>query len=232
MLASPLNDEIANATTVHSLPEVELNQVEGANIPTAGFSVASLGVMVVWLAAILALVNHYGSIGVGIGLVFASCTAYFLSRLTIRAVPLNTRAWNNLHLAVALFLSVIIGLMVYRCSNRPLEYSLYILPQTLLTSFVVCIMHVTGRARFVMAILFSITATALVSIGVVWSEAILSSTVSCVTILPLFALFTYWRERRQKHWEANLVGPIQCPTCGRSLSTESKICPRCDTRIT
>jgi hypothetical protein len=83
----------------------ELEQPTGVGstttrVPT--WSVASLGVILLWLAVLLGLVNHYDLIGVQFGLIFAACTAYFLSRLPYRLIPFRNRVWTDLTSAILL----------------------------------------------------------------------------------------------------------------------------------
>jgi len=194
-------------------------------VPT--WSVASLGVIVLWLAVLLGLVNHYGLIGVGIGLIFASCTGYFLSRSSYRLIPFRKEVWSNRDLAAAVAVSMVIGLSLYQVEAYPRGEGLYFLGMQIFISIGYSIWITQGRLSSVLMSVFSCLVLILFLVGWFWSEALLGAVVSSTAIVLIFGRL----KRREQKILANLSGPIVCPTCGRSLSTTSRICPRCETRI-
>lgn len=194
------------------------------------WSVASLGVIVMWLAVLLGLVNHYGLIGVSIGLIFASCTGYFLSRSSYRLIPFRKVVWSNRDLASAVAISMAIGLLLNQVDAYPKGEGLYFLGMLLFVWIGYSRWVTQGRLSTVLMSVFSCIVLILFLVGWFWSEALLDAVISSTAIILVIKGLER-RRRKMQQWVANLSGPNVCPTCGRSLSTTSRICPRCETRL-
>ena len=128
-------------------------KVGSSTRPVTTWSVASLGVLALWLAVLLGLVHHYGSHGFQFGLIFASCTAYFLSRLPYRLVPFRHRVWTDLDLVGAIGFSLCIGMIAnFVCTALGRQALLDVLAM----GATVLIWRSTMWAKLVIALVFAI----------------------------------------------------------------------------
>ncbi len=157
-------------------------------VPT--WSVASLGVIVLWLAVLLGLVNHYGLIGVQFGLIFAACTAYFLSRLPYRLIPYCDRVWNDLVLFGMIAYSLGIGVIVDLAST---PMGRVVLLDWFAMGATVLIWRSTIRTKLVVTILSAIVYGLLIRLQLYELDHLVGSLIRGLLLAIVMSVIDRWR---------------------------------------
>lgn len=159
------------------------------------WSVASLGVIVLWLAVLLGLVNHYGPSGVQFGLIFAACTAYFLSRSPYRLVPFRDRVWSVLDLFYAIGYSVGVGVIV-KLAVTPLGRQALL--DILAMGTTVLIWRSTVRTKLVIALMFAIVYGLLIRLQLYELDDLVGSLIRGLLLAIVMSAIDRWPPKQKR----------------------------------